>query len=171
MAFTKLLRTAVALPFALAIACSQEPPTAPDLPAYKSSGGGNSGNLSAPAGPIVSNGGVVPLDDPNAGGVPYTIAITNSSGTLHGIVLEGYVTQISQTPTAQHIAGSTVITCAGGTAGVLPKGTCNTGFTITASNILAGPGTLVPGAASFDLLVKDRKGNLLLFTSAPITLQ
>jgi hypothetical protein len=86
------------------------------------------------------------------------------------IVLEGYVTQISQTPTAQHIAGSTLISC-GGTLGVLPKGTCNTGFTITARNALDGPGTLVPGPASFDLLVLDRRGTLLLFTSAPITLQ
>jgi hypothetical protein len=170
MAFSKLFRIAVALPIALAIGCSHEPPTAPDMPTYKSSGGGNSGVLSAPAGPIVSNGGVVPLDNLNAGGVPYTIAITNSAGTLHDVVLEGYVTQISQTPTAQHIAGSTSINC-GGTLGTLPKGTCNTGFTITASNALDGPGTLVPGAASFDLLVLDRKGNPLLFTSAPITLQ
>ena len=171
MTFTKLLRTAVAFPIALAIGCSHEPPTAPDMPAYKSSShGGNSGNLSSPAGPIVSNGGVVPLDNPNAGGVPYTISINNSAGMLHGVVLEGYVTQISQTPTAQHIAGSTVINC-GGTLGDLPKGTCNTGFTITASNALDGPGTLVPGPASFDLLVLDRRGNMLLFTSAPITLQ
>ena len=113
---------------------------------------------------------MVPLDDPNAGGLPYTISLINTGGVLHDVVLEGYVTQISQTPTAQHIAGSTIINC-GGTLGDLPKGTCNTGFTITASNALDGPGTLVPGSASFDLLVLDRKGNMLLFTSAPIMLQ
>jgi hypothetical protein len=171
MAFRTLFRTAVALPLALAMGCSHEPPTGPDVPvSFSNAHGGGGAVLTAPSGPIVSNGGVVPLDDPNAGGVPYTIAIINSGSTLHDVVLEGYVTQISQAPTAQHIAGSAVINC-GGSLGTVPKGTCNTGFTITASNALDGPGTLVPGAASFDLLVLDRKGNLLLFTSAPITLQ
>lgn len=44
-------------------------------------------------------------------------------------------------------------------------------FDFTAANELDGQGTLVPGAASFDVEIVDRKGNLLLFTSAPITLQ
>lgn len=76
----------------------------------------------------------------------WTATINNPGSALHGVVLQGYITQGS----TQRAAGGAQLNCGGG-LGVLPTGVCTFTFAASASNANAGTGTLVPGAATFQL--------------------
>lgn len=76
----------------------------------------------------------------------YNATLTNSGGTLTGVVAQGYLVQGS----ARRAAGGTQVYCNAG-YGVLPNGTCQISFSVNASNTTSGSGTFVPGIATFEL--------------------
>ena len=95
----------------------------------------------------------------------YTVSFQNVATSLSGVIIQGWVNQGS----VRHAAGGTVVDCGAG-GGVLPNGTCTSTFSASANNGLSGPGTLVPGAATFELQLVDGNGVLLSSTRVPVTL-
>jgi hypothetical protein len=85
----------------------------------------------------------LPIDGPS---INYTAVLNNPANTLQGVILQGIVVQ----GTTTRAAGGLSVSC-GSALGVLPPGTCTVNFTVTASNSTGGSGTLVPGAATFQL--------------------
>jgi hypothetical protein len=77
---------------------------------------------------------------------PYTAMLTNPGASLSNVVLQGWIDQ----GTARRAAGGSMVMCGAG-VGVLPNGTFNVSGSIVASNTTGGTGTLVPGAATFEL--------------------
>lgn len=76
---------------------------------------------------------------------PFTAAIDNVAPDIQGATIQGYITQ----GTTRRATGSMQINCSG--AAVQPKGPCMVSYAIEASNSGAGSGTLVAGAATFEL--------------------
>ena len=84
-----------------------------------------------------------------------TAVIQNPANSLQGVLLQGWIVQ-GQTRKA---AGGTLVTC-GSNVGVLPPGTCTMTVSASASNSAAGTGTLVAGAATFELdLIQSSGGS------------
>jgi hypothetical protein len=96
----------------------------------------------------------------------------NSTGTTLSVVLiQAYIDQ----GTAHRGANGSDVTC-GPSVGVLPAGTCPFSFTVGASNLGGGTGTLVPGPATavFELRRFDSATNtetLLDTFTVPVTLR
>ena len=97
--------------------------------------------------------------------VPYAATLLNpGTGDLSVVVLQAFIQQ----PGASRAAGGFQVTC-GAAIGVLPPGTCNTNFTLNASNTGAGSGTLIAGSATavFELRLN---GGVVDTFSIPVTL-
>jgi hypothetical protein len=100
------------------------------------------------------------LEDSSA---PYTATLQNIGSSVSGISIEGFVTQ----GTARRFAGGTPVSCGSG-SGVLPSGACTVAFQLAASNNTAGAGTLVTGAATFELQLVDASGAVLNTATIPL---
>jgi len=85
--------------------------------------------------------------------VGWTAIVTNPEGTRQNVVLQGELFQGS----TEKGAGGLSVTC-GSAIGVLPPGDCTISFAATASNSAGGPGTLVPGDATFRLQLIETSG-------------
>ncbi len=85
----------------------------------------------------------------------YTAVLENPSGSLQGMSVQGWIVQ----GTSRRAAGGAVLTCSGAN-GVFPTGTCTFSFSAGASNSPnnGGSGTLVPGAATFELDLQQTSG-------------
>ena len=94
---------------------------------------------------------------------PFTATLRNPASSLSGISIQGFVTQ----GTARRFVGGTLITC-GSVAGVLPSGSCAVASQLAASNNTAGFGTLVTGAATFELQLVDSTGTVLGTANIPL---
>jgi hypothetical protein len=79
-------------------------------------------------------------------GTGYTATLQNPAKSLQSVALQGYIVQ----GTTRRAAGGVQVMC-GSNTGVLPPGTCTINFATSASNAGSGAGTLVPGAAKFEL--------------------
>lgn len=80
--------------------------------------------------------------------VNYTVTVYNpTNANLSTVLVQGDMIQGS----TDRAAGGTNVVCNGGPSGVLPPGFCTFQFIAVASNSDAGTGTLVPGAATFQL--------------------
>lgn len=97
--------------------------------------------------------------------VPFTATLDNPGAMQSGVAIQGWIVQ----GTLRHGANGTVINCGSG-SGVLPTGTCTVSFSYSASNGLSGAGTLVPGAATFELDLEDGTGAVESTVSVPVTL-
>jgi hypothetical protein len=95
---------------------------------------------------------------------PLTVTIDNPAPDRPNVTVEGYLTQ----GTARRAAGSMQVDCGSGAA-LLPKGTCTVSFALGASNGGAGTGTLVQGAATFELQL-IQNGTVLDTKSVAVTL-
>jgi hypothetical protein len=93
----------------------------------------------------------------------YTAALQNIGSSLSGISIQGWLKQGA----AQRFAGGTLVGC-GGSSGALPNGSCTVASQLTASNNTAGTGTLVTGAATFELQLVDGIGTVLSTASIPM---
>jgi hypothetical protein len=97
---------------------------------------------------------------------PYAATLVNTGITHNNVVLQGWVNQGA----ARRAAGGAMVTCAGSPIGVLPNGTFNVSGSISVANTSGGTGTLVPGAATFELQLIEN-GTVLFTKIVPITLQ
>ena len=95
---------------------------------------------------------------------PLTVTIDNPAPDRPNVTVEGYLTQ----GTARRAAGSMQVDCGSGAA-LLPKGTCTVSFALGASNGGAGTGTLVQGAATFELQL-IQNGTVLDTKTVAVTL-
>jgi hypothetical protein len=97
----------------------------------------------------------------------FTTRVANAGRALLNVTLQGW---ISQGTARRAVGGETPLDCRSGSgAGVLPNGSFAIAGAIAASNAAGGVGTLVPGAATFELQVKQ--GATVLATArAPVTL-
>ena len=99
---------------------------------------------------LVLNSTTLAIDGPSVG---WTATLSNPGTIQKGVFMQG---QIIQGTTVKGAGGAT-ITC-GAALGVLPPGTCTFSFTVTAANSAGGTGTLVPGAATFELQLEESDG-------------
>ena len=76
----------------------------------------------------------------------YTATIQNPGVDRSLVLIQGWIRQ----GTARRAAGGGDVTC-GPELGVLPNGSCQELGSIVASNATSGTGTLVPGAATFEV--------------------
>lgn len=107
------------------------------------------------------NSPTLTLDGPLVG---YTADISNNTGgALSPVVLQGYIEQ----PGASREAGGVALNCAA--AAVLPPGSCNVSFTLSASNTNGGSGTLIPGPATARFDLELGSSTINTFT-VPVTL-
>lgn len=79
----------------------------------------------------------------------YKATLQNPDSTLSGVVIQGWIVQTGAN-VARRAAGGVAVQC-GSATGVLPTGTCTLSSVLVASNSTAGSGTLVLGAAIFEL--------------------
>lgn len=150
-----------------------------ELHLIQSSGGGNTTfdvktvavTLTVNAPTIVSitpASSFVVLDKPGAF-TQYTTAIHNPGAPRSIVIIQGWISQGA----ARRAAGGQQVTC-GGTSGTLPNGACTEASVIVANNgPSAGSGTLVPGAATFELELTQVVGavtTILDTKTIPITL-
>jgi hypothetical protein len=100
--------------------------------------------------------------------VNFTATIHNPTGAaVTGVFLQEW---IDQAPATSRPAGGLMIGCTV-PSGDLPPGTCVVSFTVGASNAGVGTGTLVAGAATFRLELRQGEASVLLDTkTVPITL-
>jgi hypothetical protein len=97
----------------------------------------------------------------------YKATIQNPDSTLSGVGIQGWVVQTGAN-VARRAAGGAAVQC-GSATGVLPTGTCTLSSVLVASNSTAGTGTLVLGAAIFELdLVVN--GTVLAQRTVPVVL-
>jgi hypothetical protein len=97
--------------------------------------------------------------------IPYTATLQNTGPSVSGLSLQGRVVQGA----AQRFAGGVTFTC-GGASGVLPNGSCTVVGQLSATNNTAGAGTLVSGAAAFEVQLVDSAGHIFATGSVPLTL-
>jgi hypothetical protein len=95
----------------------------------------------------------------------YAATLTNPGASRSNMGLQGWVSQ----GLVRRAAGGSVVP-AGAGAGVLPTGTFPLSGPISASNTAGGSGTLVPGAATFELQLMDN-GTAIGTRTLPVTLQ
>lgn len=86
------------------------------------------------------------IDGPS---ISWTATLQNPTKSLQGVALQGTIVQTLQ-GTTRRASGGTLVGC-GSAFGVLPVGACTVTFSAMASNTGSGSGTLVPGAAVFEL--------------------
>lgn len=97
------------------------------------------------------------------------VTVTNPGRTaLKDVAVQAVITQ----PGGSRPVASSPVGCPGSAPGVLPAGaTCVVQLAVTISNLVAGTGTLVPGAAQFETrMVAGRKRTLIDSRSDAITL-
>jgi hypothetical protein len=95
---------------------------------------------------------------------PYAATLRNPGPSLSNMVLQGWIAQNG----ARRAAGGVVVLVGAGN-GVLPTGSFDVTGSIVASNATSGSGTLVPGAATFELqLTMD--GTLVESRTIPVVL-
>ena len=97
---------------------------------------------------------------------PFTATLENPGTARSGMGIQGWILQ----GTTLRAANGTVISCGSG-QGVLPTGTCTVAFELSASNSAGGTGTFVPGAATFELDLRDSTGAVIDKATKAITLQ
>ena len=85
----------------------------------------------------------------------YTASLQNPANSLQGVLLQGWIVQGA----TKRAAGGTLVGC-GSATGVLPPGPCTMSFSASASSSAAGTGTLVPGAATFQLDLIQNSGGV-----------
>lgn len=159
---SKTPRLWVALATMALAACTERPnPTRPELPqpnraiicrpdcGGEGGGGGGGGGSPPPPPPSVSITSLslanttLPIDGVSG---TYTATLTNGGASLSGVGAQGYIVQ----GTTRRAAGGTLVSC-GAATGVLPSGSCQISFSVAATNSTGGVGTLIPGAATFEL--------------------
>jgi hypothetical protein len=120
-------------------------------------GSGNRATAAPPAGGKVKvkqfqlSSNTLSIEGPTVAG---NASIANSGAPIDNVALRGEILQ----GTATRVAVTAQLTCAG-TPGTLPSGNCNMSFSAAASNSTSGTGTLVAGAAVFELdVVQDPAG-------------
>ncbi len=96
--------------------------------------------------------------------ITYTATLRNPGASLSNVVLQGWINQ----GTARRAAGGSMVMCGAG-VGVLPNGSFNVSGSIVASNTTGGAGTLVDGAATFELQLIVN-GTLLEAKTVAVTL-
>ncbi len=106
----------------------------------------------------------IAIDGPST---TYTAIIQNPAKDLQNVLLQGYIVQTIGGVSVTHPAGGTLVICGGG-IGVFPGGSCTVTFSVGASNA-NGVGTLVPGAALFELDLNQSSTNFDVRT-VPVTL-
>ena len=88
--------------------------------------------------------------------VAYEIDLNNATGTTLSVVgVQGIIQQGAASRAAGGFSVGFSTSCNGGAVGELPPGSCTQAFSIIASNTNAGSGTLVPGAATALLELRD----------------
>ena len=97
---------------------------------------------------------------------PYDAVLFNPGSGLTGVFVQAEIIQ----GTAIRAAGGTIIECSGTFDGILPPGSCTSSADVTASNLTAGTGTLVPGPATLRLTLYSGTTTFDSET-VPITLQ
>jgi len=98
--------------------------------------------------------------------VSYSTTLQNPGPSRSNVVLQGFINQ----GTARRAAGGLAVNLGAGT-GVLPTGlSFDVSGSIVASNTTSGTGTLVPGAATFELQLLGN-GTTLGSQSVPVTLE
>jgi hypothetical protein len=116
--------------------------------------GSKSINVNLVATPGITSLTIVPttiaIDGPRA---TWTAVLQNPANSLQNVSLQGFMVQGA----TRRPAGGVVVTCGSGN-GVFPPGTCTVSFTAGASNGGVGTGTLVPGAALFELSLNQSSG-------------
>jgi len=95
---------------------------------------------------------------------PYSATLGNPGASRSNVALQGWISQGA----ARRAAGGALVVCGAGT-GVLPNGTFTVSGSLTASNSTGGTGTLVPGAATFELQLIDN-GTVVDTKTVPVTL-
>jgi hypothetical protein len=96
---------------------------------------------------------------------PNSATVVNPGESRSNIALQGWITQGA----ARREAGGANVSC-GAEAGVLPSGTFTIPGSISTSNTRGGTGTLVPGAATFELQLLEN-GTVLGTRTIAISLQ
>jgi hypothetical protein len=98
----------------------------------------------------------------------FSTTLQNPDSSLSGAAIQGWLVQ-SGANNARRAAGGVVVQCGSG-SGILPHGTCTLSSVIVASNSTAGTGTLIPGAATFelDLMVN---GTVVAQKTAPVSIK
>jgi len=96
-----------------------------------------------------------------------SITLVNQQPSVSGAVIQGWLVQ-SGANTARRAAGGSVVQCGNG-AGILPNGVCSMFSVIAASNSSAGTGTLIPGAATFELDLTVN-GTVVSQQTVPVTI-
>ena len=91
---------------------------------------------------------------------PFTATIDNVAPDIQGVMIQGHITQ----GTTRRATGSMQINCSG--AAAQPKGPCVVSYAIEASNSGDGTGTLVEGAATFELQLTQNGAALDTKTAA-----
>src|SRR5581483_11087535 len=112
--------------------------------------------LGATSAPVVIDG---------SSATTFTATLGNQGDSLTGVTLQGWINQ----GTARRAAGAAVNVDCGGGPGVLPTGSFTATGPITASNTGTGSGTLVGGAATFELDLVEN-GVVLATNSVAVTL-
>lgn len=112
--------------------------------------------LSATADPVAIDG---------SSPTTFTATLGNQGVNLTGVTLQGWINQ----GTARRAAGAAINVDCGSGAGVLPTGSFAATGPISASNTGTGSGTLVSGAATFELDLIEN-GVVLGTTTAAVTL-
>jgi len=97
--------------------------------------------------------------------VAYTATLKNVGVSMSGLALQGTVVQGS----AHRFAGGGALSCTS-TPGVLPNGNCTFAGQLVATSNTAGDGTLVTGAATFQVELVDAGGHVLSTANIPLTL-
>jgi hypothetical protein len=78
-----------------------------------------------------------------------SITLLNQAPSVSGVAIQGWLVQ-SGANIARRATGGSAVQCGSG-SGILPNGVCTLSSVIAASNTSAGTGTLIPGAAIFEL--------------------
>jgi hypothetical protein len=99
------------------------------------------------------------------GSSSFAATLRNPGAALSGVLLQGWIDQGA----TRRAAGGSMVFLPGQPVGVLPSGLSDVPGFIGVSNTGAGNGTLVPGAAIFELQM-IMNGTLLETRTVPITL-
>jgi hypothetical protein len=101
----------------------------------------------------------------NGTATPYDVTFENVGASRAGMAIQGWVNQGS----VRHAASGSLVRC-GAADGVLPGGGCTFSFLASANNGLSGPGTLVPGAATFELQLLDTNNVVMSTRTVAVTI-
>jgi hypothetical protein len=96
-----------------------------------------------------------------------SITLVNQQPSVSGVAIQGWLIQ-SGTNNARRATGGSAVQCGSG-SGILPNGFCSMFSVIAASNTSAGTGTLIPGAATFELDLSVN-GTVVSQQTVPVTI-